>query len=447
MLDINAGMWSRILPAGDPGAPGGRPTFPTPRAGAAAFSYSSALVGLSRNASSDTIVCHRRQFITSWLTFFHHYKVFGGQDSAGNLLSEVWLLRAYAGVITSPNMTWSGYGNGQLQTGVNAAGFGVRVQYMSKCASMISSSLPPSPTNGISLPGPSNSHAPSSTSHPYDTSVVHKILAPVSLAVFQPVFLFFRLLSPSDNGSGLHFHLVSSALLLLVAYALGIAGLVTSFTTISTFGPAFDRPLDLKTGHGIAGLVFFVCFYGLVPGLFIVFLRFKRSGVLEGHVQNDIHEAERVTSSDSPEKPDSVVGPSTPHSVHNPSPPASPRPRTNSWGPSSNLQDGWLSSDTESFGSAGPLRTFEVVNRPRPRRTSGSWLVPPGENTLHQLTSRSLGDIDWLQRRRSLNAVVSRELLFVQSVITFLFFRENLTMSSVKHTGHTYHQPQLLLML
>ena len=56
MLDTNAGTWSRILPSGDPGTSGGQPSYPTPREGAAGLSYSSALVGSSRNTSSDTIV-------------------------------------------------------------------------------------------------------------------------------------------------------------------------------------------------------------------------------------------------------------------------------------------------------------------------------------------------------------------------------------------------------
>ncbi|KAF8231918.1 hypothetical protein L208DRAFT_1274765 [Tricholoma matsutake] len=386
VLDINAGTWSRILPSGDPGVSGGQPMFPTPRQGSAAFSYPSALVGSSRNASSDTIV-------------------FGGQDASGNMISEVWLLRAYAGVITSSNMTWSGYGSGQLQTGINADGSGVRVQYMSQCASMITNSLSsssPSPTNRPPS-GPSNN--PPSASYPYNTSDVHKILAPISLAVFQPIFLFLRVFSSSDNGSGLPIRHVSSALLLLIAYGLGIAGLVMSFTTISASGLESGHSPTLKTGHGIAGLIFFVCLYGLIPGLYIIFLCFQRSGILLGYVQCGKHEAERTACPDSHEKLDSVDEPSTPHSIHNTSPPSSPRPRTNSWGPSSNLQDGWLSSDSESFGSAGPLRTFEVVNRPRTRRTSGSWPVPPGENLLQQPTSKSLGDIDWLQRRRRLNAV------------------------------------------
>jgi len=289
---------------------------------------------------------------------------------------------------------------------------------------MISNPLPGSPSTTMPTPEPSNSDGPLS-SHPYDTSVLHKILSPISLAIFQPVFLFFRLALPSDNGSGMPIRDVSSALLLLVAYALGIAGLATSFATISASDATSQHSSDLKTGHGVAGLIFFVCLYGLVLGLFIMFLYFKRSGTLVSHVQNEKHKANRAASSDSPEKLDSVVGPSSSalQSVHHTSPPSSPRPRTNSCGPSSNLQEGRLSSDSESFGSVGPMRAFEVVNRhSRIRRTSGSWLVPPGEITSHQLTSGNLGDIDWLQRRRSLNAVVSQELLFVELVMSSSIF-------------------------
>lgn len=339
--------------------------------------------------------------------------MFGGQDSAGKLVSEVWLLRAYAGVVSASNATWSGYGNGQLGTGVNADGTGVRVRYMSQCASMISAS---SPTSSGSVPGPSGSYAPLSTIRSYNTSVVHKILAPVSLAIFQPVFLLFRLGSPSDNGIGPLIRHVSSALL-FVPYALGIASVAISFITIST-GPASLSSPHLKTGHGVAGLILFVWFYCLVPGLFILAMCFKRRGVIMDRVRNTKHKAEKAASPDATsEKLDSA---STPHSVHNISPPSSPRPRTNSWGPSNNLQDGGLSSDSESFGSAGPARTFEVVNRPRPRRTSEGWPISPGENALQPVSSRSLGEIDWLQRRRRLNAVASNEFLFVHSAITCL---------------------------
>lgn len=55
MLDINTGSWTRVLPSGDPGA-AGKPVWPTPREGSAAFSHNKGLVGQSRDAVSDTIV-------------------------------------------------------------------------------------------------------------------------------------------------------------------------------------------------------------------------------------------------------------------------------------------------------------------------------------------------------------------------------------------------------
>jgi hypothetical protein len=278
-------------------------------------------------------------------------------------------------------------------------------------------STSPSPSDNTSAPKPLT---PILHGYPYDTSTIHKILAPVSLAVLQPVFLFFRLFL-SDNGIGPRIRHVFSALLLLAAYGLGIAGLSTSFTTISALDPSSGRSPNLKTGHGITGLVFFVCLYGLVPGLYVIVLGFQRRDNLLGRrVQSEQHEAERAASPDSPDKVDSIVGfPSgTPRSVGDTSPPSSPRPRTSSWGLSSNLHENRLSSESESLNSAGPMRTFEVVNRPRIRQSSGNWHAHPGEYTPHQLESTNLGDIDWLQRRRSLNAVVSRELWFGSLAIT-----------------------------
>ncbi|KAG6900977.1 hypothetical protein C0993_004415 [Termitomyces sp. T159_Od127] len=101
ILDIQTGTWSRILPSGDPGS-SGQVTFPSPRKGSAAFSYPQALVGSSRTISSDTLI-------------------FGGQDSSGNFLSEIWLLRAYNGLLSQSQ---NSFGDGHLQTGINANGAG-----------------------------------------------------------------------------------------------------------------------------------------------------------------------------------------------------------------------------------------------------------------------------------------------------------------------------------
>jgi hypothetical protein len=58
ILDIETGSWTRVLPSGDPGS-SGTETFPSPRQGAAAVTYTSGLVGNSRSSSTDTIVSYR----------------------------------------------------------------------------------------------------------------------------------------------------------------------------------------------------------------------------------------------------------------------------------------------------------------------------------------------------------------------------------------------------
>jgi hypothetical protein len=66
VLDVYTGSWSRILPSGDPGSTG-EETYPTPREGAASFSYDRALVGSARNGLSDTVVSFHINILTSLL--------------------------------------------------------------------------------------------------------------------------------------------------------------------------------------------------------------------------------------------------------------------------------------------------------------------------------------------------------------------------------------------
>jgi hypothetical protein len=73
--------------------------------------------------------------------------------------------------------------------------------------------------------------------------------------------------------------------------------------------------------------------------------------------------------------------------------------------------DSRKSNESESFSSTGPRRSFEVTNRPhRVRRASGNSINLLAGDTVgsHRSnpTPRSLGDINWLDRRRSLNAIV-----------------------------------------
>ncbi|KAF9462635.1 hypothetical protein BDZ94DRAFT_1219539 [Collybia nuda] len=392
VLDADTGLWTRILPSGDPGVTG-EPTWPTPREGAAAFSHTKGLVGRLRDDFSDTIV-------------------FGGRDTSGNILSEVWLLRAYAGVVTPSSLVWAGFGTGELQTGIDANGSGVRVEYMTRCASVItSSSLSSIPTSANPTPT-STTGVKSPSASPFDTSLVHKVLSPLSVAIFQLAYLLIRLLSPSYLEDHILIHWVVTGVV-LAAYALGVAGLAMAFTGITrtTGGHRNTADLHLKTGHAISGLILFIGVHGLIPVLLFIASRIRGSHHNPGGLVDDDSKPNIPVSSLSMEKahPNSEAMRSPSQSFHDMSPPASPRPRTNSWGPSSIFRrspDGRRSTDSES-SSLGPHRGFEVVNRPtRARRASGGWPQPhSAENYSQQIAARSLGEIDWLQRRRTLNAV------------------------------------------
>ncbi|KAF8450702.1 hypothetical protein L210DRAFT_3521072 [Boletus edulis BED1] len=398
VLDADTGAWTRILPAGDPGT-SGIPTFPTPREGAVAYSFSEALVGSNRNGAADTIV-------------------FGGQDENGTYLNEVWILRAYNGVVTASNSSWGGP-NGQLETGINANGAGVTIQYMTQCASQLKSV--PTTTSPSSTSIATSTSMATSTATPksflYDVSFVHKLTAPLSMALLLPAILLARL-APAKvmrptGGKGPLVYL--AWVIAILAYGLGLTGLVTSFT--------FGRPMVvvrkrsasgsiLKTGHGIAGLILAIALYGVVPSLyFLLFFRSAPRRPQKEVIDRSEAAASRANSVDTAEK---LASSATPQQTqYPPSPPASPRTRLHSWGGSSfwlgrRSREGRVSTDSESMHSAGPQRAFEVVNRPaRIRRASINGLAYPNIEIYQRVpvVPRSLGDVDWLDRRRSLNAV------------------------------------------
>ena len=316
-------------------------------------------------------------------------------------MSELWLLRAYTGSVTSTNPTWSGFGNGQLQTGVDADGSGVRVTYLTECASLLSSSSAAS-----SYPG-STSGTPLTSSNRYNTSLLHKILTPLSLVILLPILLFFRWVKTvmeAELTPERHVFMVIPVILGFCVYGMGVAGFVLSFTTISTTSST-PRNLHLKTAHGIAGLALFLLLYGLVPFFYLAsaLFRFHRS------VSDQSHSSENSIKTN--EKSDALpLQDSLSPSVHNTSPPSSPRPRTHSWDASNALRpstDEGLSND--STPSATPQRGFEVLNRPnRIRRASGTWQTldnTPGSSQPLP-TTRALGEIDWLLRRRAVHEVV-----------------------------------------
>jgi len=334
-------------------------------------------------------------------------KIFGGRDTSGQYLSEVWLLRAYKGSITSTDLQWEGFGNGRLSTGIGADGSGVTVRYLSQCATVIStganitvSSEPPVPTSTSTS---THTSRPSPPSDPitltYETSLLHKLFAPLSLIILQVIFLIFR--SPIRPPS-IYYCLAVG----LGAYGLGVAGFVLAFSTISV-SPDIPSTIlyHLHTVHGIAGLIFFLCVYALVPLSMLINastsrLRDSSRKAFRGSHQTGGNDPGPVHSDIvADEKPEHITGSrSAPQSLSNISPPSSPRLRTQSWGPF----EAGMYSDTDSFTSGIP-RGFEVVNRP-PRLRQASGNTVPAE--IPRSASKSLGEVDWLLRRRSLNLVV-----------------------------------------
>ena len=330
-------------------------------------------------------------------------EMFGGQDASGNYLSDIWLLRAYNGTASASSPIWSGYGNGQLETGVGASGSGVKMQFPNACATLISTSSTPASSSSSARPTSTNPISnPSPTTSTHNTSIVHKILAPISIALFLPTTVYFRLTLSAFTDYQLPEHQLhwffTAATVTFVAYVLGIIGLALSFSSSS---------MILRTGHGQAGLSLFLCLYGIVPALFLIRYLVTHTSSSED-AKSDRTDPRVISTS---EKPGSTPGPvgSMTQSAHT-SPPPSPPGRPRSIGPTvwPRTTEGAISSDTESITSSPAHRGFEVLNRPpRHRRQSGSWAHAYSDSShQHPLGLRSLGDVDWLLRRRSLNAVV-----------------------------------------
>ncbi|TFY61594.1 hypothetical protein EVJ58_g4411 [Rhodofomes roseus] len=215
---------------------------------------------------------------------------FGGVDADGNYLNEVWVLRAYNAQLTQSNQSWTN-GSGSLTGGIDSTGQGVTVQFMTQCARALSpqatqTSAQASGTSG----GPSPTSPSSQTSTPpYDTSVAHKALSPISLALIFPAVIGARLAMASVTfmqPPGNVVIAVSSVVVAIAAYALGVAGLATSFTTITSVTSSSSTSLSkrssalsmaLKTAHGKAGLALFIILYGVVPLLFAISACYRRS--------------------------------------------------------------------------------------------------------------------------------------------------------------------------
>jgi hypothetical protein len=368
------------------------------------MSFPVGLVGSSRATYSDTII-------------------FGGQDSSGNYLSDMWVLRAYGASVTQSGQQWSGFGSGNLQTGVNANGAGVSVQYLTTCANAIGSQSSPPGHGSPTHPPSSSSTSFARQSYPFDTSFIHKSLAPISVALLHPTVIFYRLSLPPTSSPPLQLSFAlrcASVLILVVAYGVGLVGLVYSFTSISTSGTANVRlslrsiPPNtvLKTTHGQAGLALFIALYGLIPLLLVVsYLRWRMFASSRAIVGKIRAERTRADSSDTAEKLNSyrtATDTNQQSAVRPPAPASSPTPSRKHFGLWSRSKDVKGSSETASESESPVQRTFEVVNRPARARNPSAGGTPTFHEHAHRSSNvpRNLSELSWLERRRSVNVMV-----------------------------------------
>jgi len=344
--------------------------------------------------------------------------VFGGQDVNGKYLSEVWLLRAYNGVITqSGDETWGGFGNGQLQSGPNANGAGVTNMYMDTCATQISSA--PSPTTSHGPTTPTGTPNTAIAADPYDVSIVHKISAPLSIALVFPVILVYRISSPSLKSSLEPSPGRSSVFIFLVPcfgiFGLGIAGLITSFTSIS-YDPSLvkraESTLHLQTGHGIAGVVLAAAFYAAVPIVFLFSLRTRHLSDGQNSLSHD--EAEKLAARSPAPSTLILEGHIDRQSSPNHSRSQSSTGLLQFWKRSMD-RSGLSDAEGDEFGVRNPpsprqSRGFEVVNRPknaqRASSHSMSGLLDHNVGRAGPHAPMRLGEVSWLSRRRMVNTVV-----------------------------------------
>lgn len=336
----------------------------------------------------------------------------------------------------------------------------VAVPTPSGSSTKASSTGPASPT-ALASPTATGTTQPSAVAsiadhHPYNASVVHKLLSPISVVLGTLAIIAYRFClpplahrSPSSNQKPLTY---LTQALALVAYATGLAGFILSFLTIRATSTIVQRSVSihtvLKTTHGIAGLVLFLALYGLIPFLSLsVFVRTR----LFRDPQSTLKDADDDKAAKDGAHSDFAVGPEKVGYFAQPgsaarsmstiaglsSRPASPPPRrrVQSWDtaqalsssaypptPASNRERKPSDTRLETAASAPnpnssspPARSFEVTNRPgrdvRQRSMSGldSFAEHVGYSRLvhPRLQPRTLSDVSWLERRRSLNAVVS----------------------------------------
>jgi hypothetical protein len=361
------------------------------------------------------------------------------------------------------------------------------VQYLDQCVKARNATRPADDGETPDQPVPS----PPVNSAEYGTSGNHKLLSSLSLGLFLLSCLLLRLFPITFHGRWLS-NLRSSFIVTLIvcSYAVGVAGFVFAFTSshISIRDTRIPQQpqrrslrsialVHLSTPHGIASFVLFTLLYGVTPLLLLLSVksapwthqrRPRRQASEDAISEASVTLRNREMSPslvEKPEHPQRSTGPSPSLSMLY-SPPLSPPLHSATWGAypplaynNNSNSAARRSLDASSLEDAGesasvsgvpvvPKRGFEVLNRPsRTRQQSGSWPTTPGESPssappLAASTSRALGDIDWLYRRRSLNAVVRILILLVPLKPFVLFKNDGLLLTSDRMlTRHSLELP------
>lgn len=277
------------------------------------------------------------------------------------------------------------------------------------------------------------------TYFPYDTAISHKVIGPVSLVLVLPAIILYRLsLAPFSGipivGDGSSSLRLVAFVMGAAAYAIGVAGFVLSFTSIFAVPPpsSLTRRSEssstlLKTAHGVAGLVLFLLAYGVLPILFVFSV--LRTRIIDEEPSKtpedkagaqaetaSVGTAEKLTGARSL----SATAISTPASRSAATTPGlefPPRRLTpQRWPPllhrpTRARRHSTSSAATEPDLEPGSSGTFEVVNRGHRKRHLSATNTLAMSEASHRMgqgyaTRRSLSDVSWLERRRSVAAVV-----------------------------------------
>jgi len=350
------------------------------------------------------------------------------------------ILRSYNDIIESNTDEWSGYGNGQLQSGLTATGAGVKVQFLPDCAKAVlptTTSSSPDATSTSIIPSPSGISG--NRSSVFDTSPIHKFLSPFSVAFIVLAVLLYRHSSGPATTPTRRRSVTTLALACLsglAGYALGIVGFALSATPkmASSRVKRAITPLSatfLSTDHSRAAFVLFLMLYAILPVLGITLIVLKKWPKLKSlrkrsatnppklMAELEMNSSPGVTPPEKTSRASDDVMMRSKAQISSPGMlgDESPNERGGSRSPSLRRTEALIESASSTLkrqrrGSEPPSSfqqpRFEVTNRPRRlSQTSGGTTGYPPRSPANSAShhAKNLADVSWLARRRSVGTV------------------------------------------